>query len=47
MIQIFNASQNHVRGIVKVCSDGYQATYTEIHSTEYIRILRSEINNVY
>lgn len=45
MIQIHIANQNHVQGIVKVCSEGYQATYTETHSKEYIDRIIKEFYN--
>ncbi|XXM74586.1 GNAT family N-acetyltransferase [Lysinibacillus sphaericus] len=35
------AGIQHIDGIIKVCSDGYRATYLHTHSSEYIeRIIR-------
>ncbi|WHY01449.1 GNAT family N-acetyltransferase [Neobacillus sp. DY30] len=46
MINICQASPIHVQGIAKVCSDGYRATYGEIHSKEYIERIISEFYNI-
>jgi hypothetical protein len=36
MILIQKANPTHVKGIKKVCSEGYWATYQDIYTNEYI-----------
>ncbi|WP_409296751.1 GNAT family N-acetyltransferase [Peribacillus sp. SCS-26] len=36
MIVVKKAEIQHIEGIIKVCSDGYRATYSDTHSHEYI-----------
>lgn len=45
MINICKANPIHVQGIAKVCSEGYQSTYGETHSKEYIERIISEFYN--
>ena len=42
MIQIMKADYSHVKGIAKVCSDGYWATYKGMRSDEYIKRIIKE-----
>ncbi|MBX4340897.1 hypothetical protein K4G93_22475, partial [Mycobacterium tuberculosis] len=45
MITVVKAGIQHIEGIIKVCSDGYRATYMETHSSEYIgRIIKDFYN---
>lgn len=45
MIKICKANPIHVQGIVKVCSEGYRATYSETYSQEYIERIIEEFYN--
>ncbi|WP_226672145.1 GNAT family N-acetyltransferase [Rossellomorea aquimaris] len=45
MIHIQKADRSHVKGIKKVCSEGYWATYKEIYAKEYIERVIEEFYN--
>jgi GNAT superfamily N-acetyltransferase len=45
MIHIQKANQTHIKGIKKVCSDGYWATYKEIYAKNYIERVIEEFYN--
>ncbi|PFA62967.1 GNAT family N-acetyltransferase [Bacillus sp. AFS015802] len=45
MIQIQKANQSNVKGIQKVCSEGYWATYRDIYEKEYIQRVIEEFYN--
>ena len=45
MIHIIKANANHVAGILKICSEGYWATYNETHSEMYIEGIIKEFYN--
>ena len=45
MIKISKANSNHVEGIVKVCTEGYWATYSDIYSREYIETVIRDFYN--
>jgi GNAT superfamily N-acetyltransferase len=45
MIHIVKAEPSHVEGIVKVCSDGYRATYADSHTEAYIERVIKEFYN--
>ncbi|MBW3112454.1 GNAT family N-acetyltransferase [Bacillus sp. MCCB 382] len=45
MIRILKANESHVKGIKKVCSEGYWATYKEIYAKEYIERVIEEFYN--
>ncbi len=45
MITIQKAMEQHIKGIISVCSEGYRDTYSESHAPEYIeRIVRDFYN---
>lgn len=45
MMLIIQANAIHVNGIIKVCSDGYRATYKELYSPAYIERVISDFYN--
>ncbi|OFI45774.1 GNAT family N-acetyltransferase [Floricoccus penangensis] len=45
MIEVVRARPEHVEGIVSVCSDGYRATYVDLHTQEYIEKVISDFYN--
>ncbi|MGD7008638.1 GNAT family N-acetyltransferase [Metabacillus sp. 84] len=45
LIEVKKADIQHIEGIIKVCSDGYRATYINTHSLEYIERIISEFYN--
>ncbi|URZ88052.1 GNAT family N-acetyltransferase [Floricoccus penangensis] len=45
MIEVVRARPEHVKGIVSVCSDGYRATYKDLHTQEYIEKVISDFYN--
>ncbi|MDQ0186902.1 GNAT family N-acetyltransferase [Cytobacillus sp. FSL W7-1323] len=46
MIQIIQANSTHINGIIKVCSNGYRATYKDLYTKEYIESVISDFYNV-
>lgn len=45
MAVIQKAQPEHVKGIARVCTDGYWATYSEMYSKEYIAAVVKEFYN--
>ncbi|UOR12579.1 GNAT family N-acetyltransferase [Halobacillus amylolyticus] len=45
MISIIKANKKHIKGIAKVCTDGYWSTYRYSHSKEYIERIVEEFYN--
>ncbi|MBT2217310.1 GNAT family N-acetyltransferase [Virgibacillus dakarensis] len=47
VIRVIKADERHIDGIVKVCTDGYWATYGVSHPQEYINRIIKEFYNTY
>ncbi len=45
LIEVKKADRQHIEGIIKVCSDGYRATYINTHSLDYIERIINEFYN--
>ena len=45
MAVIQKAQQEHVKGIARVCTEGYWATYSEMYSADYIAAVIEEFYN--
>lgn len=46
VIQVKKADERHIDGIAKVCTDGYWATYIDLHPKEYINRIIKEFYNI-
>ncbi|GAF66752.1 putative acetyltransferase [Bacillus sp. TS-2] len=45
MIEIIKANEDHVKGIIKVCTEGYRATYKDLCTKQYIEKIIKQFYN--